>query len=325
MEWRLWPGEWYLDAAALLLAAALDLALRELPNAAHPVVWIGKLVSGLERIGPRPQRKAAALAWGGAMAVLVPALCGGMAWLAAIGLRELGAIPYIIGTAALLSTTFAVSGLARAARRVQDAMNAENISDARRGLSSLVSRDTAALSRPLAAAAAIESVAENTTDSYIGPWLAFAALGLPGAFAFRAVNTLDSMIGYRGKYEYLGKASARLDDAMNLIPARISAALMLGAGALCRRPPGRGWRGARAGRLLTASPNAGWTIGAMSGLLGVALEKPGHYRIGGQWPDPGAVSIGQSIRIAYAVAALGIPLTAAALALRGLATGLWQG
>ena len=322
MEWRLWPGEWYLDAGALLLAAALDLALRELPNAAHPVVWIGRLVSGLERLGPRPESKSMALVWGGAMALLVPALCGGLAWLAANGLRELGAIPYVLGTAALFSATFAVSGLARAARQVQEAMRAASLGDARRGLQSLVSRDTAALSPGQAAAAAIESVAENTTDSYIGPWLAFAVLGLPGAFAFRAVNTLDSMIGYRGRYEYLGKAAARLDDVMNLIPARISAALLLMAGALGGYPAGRGWRGAWAGRRRTASPNAGWTIGAMSGLLGAALEKPGHYRIGGELPEPGAADIGRAIRIAYAVAAVGIVLAAAALYLRGWVVGL---
>ena len=172
--------------------------------------------------------------------------------------------------------------------------------EARYELRSLVSRDAAALDQSLASAAAIESVAENTTDSYIGPWLAFALLGLPGAFAFRAVNTLDSMIGYRGRYEYLGKASARLDDAMNLIPARISAAMMLAAGALCRLPAGRGWRWALTGRRLTASPNAGWTIGAMSGLLGVALEKSGHYRIGEGLREPGPGHIGASIRVAYA-------------------------
>ena len=319
MEWQVWPGEWYLDAGALLLALGLDLALRELPNAVHPVVWMGRLVSFLERIGPPAESREAALAWGACMALLVPALAGGLAWLAANGLRELGPIPYLMGVAALLSTTFAVSGLARAAKGVQDSMDEGSMGDARHGLRTLVSRDATSLNIPLAAAAAIESVAENTTDSYIGPWLAFAVLGLPGAFAFRAVNTLDSMVGYRGKYEYLGKASARLDDVMNLIPARLSAGLMLVAGALCRLPVTRGWRYAWAGRRLTASPNAGWTIGAMSGLLGVALEKAGHYRIGNGLAEPRPDHIGVSIRVAYAVAAVGVSVAVGALALRGLA------
>lgn len=79
-------------------------------------------------------------------------------------------------------------------------------------------------------------MAENTTDSYVGPWLVFALLGVPGAVSYRAVNTLDSMIGYRGRYEYVGKAAARLDDAVNLVPARVSALLLLAAGSLSRLP-----------------------------------------------------------------------------------------
>ena len=319
MEWRLFPGEWYLDLAALLLALAMDLALRELPNAVHPVVWMGKLVSLLERIGPAAESRFPALAWGALMAVLVPALAGGLAWLAAHGLRELGPVVYVVGGAALFSTTFAVSGLARAARDVQKSIDEGSMGNARNELQSLVSRDTGSLDRALVSAAAIESVAENTTDSYIGPWLAFALLGLPGAFAFRAVNTLDSMIGYRGRYEFLGKASARLDDAMNLLPARLSAGMMLAAGAICRQPPARGFREAMIGRRLTASPNAGWTIGAMSGLLGVTLEKSGHYRIGDGLEEPTPGHIGISVRVAYALAAIAVPVAAGLLALRGLA------
>jgi adenosylcobinamide-phosphate synthase len=321
MEWRLFPGEWYLDAGALVLALALDLAFRELPGPIHPVIWMGKLVSWLERIGPSPESRWSALGWGGIMAVGVPALFGGTAWVAANGLRELGPGPYLLGATVLLNTTFAVKGLAQAAREVQDAMDDESMGDARHGLRSLVSRDASALSSSQASAAAIESVAENTTDSYIGPWLAFALLGLPGAFAYRAVNTLDSMIGYRGRYEYLGKASARLDDLINLIPARLSAGLMIVAGSLCRLPAAQGLRWSLVGKRLTASPNAGWTIGAMSGLLGVALEKKGYYRIGDGLGEPGPRHIGISVRVALAVAAIGAPVAVGALALRGLATG----
>ena len=321
MEWRLFPGEWYLDAGALLLALALDLALRELPSALHPVVWMGKLVSRLERLGPSPDRRWPALGWGGVMALAVPVLFGAAAWVAANGLRELGQWPYLAGTAILLSTTFAVKGLAQAANGVSDAMAEGSLGDARNGLRSLVSRDANSLDQSMASAAAIESVAENTTDSYISPWLAFSLLGLPGAFAYRAVNTLDSMIGYRGKYEHLGKASARLDDLVNLVPARLSAVLIVAAGGLCRLPTVRGLRWSWAGRRLTASPNAGWTIGAMSGLLGVALEKAGHYRIGDGLDAPSPQHIGASVRVALVVAALGAPLAVGVLALRGLAAG----
>ena len=338
MEWRLFPGEWYLDAGALVLALLLDLALRELPSAIHPVVWMGKMVSWLEKAGPSPESKWLALGWGAMMALAVPALFGGAAWVAANGLRELGPVPYLLGATVLLSTTFAVKGLAQAAIGVRDSLeksggktspetgadSAEgevSIGEARHGLRSLVSRDASSLDRSLVSAAAIESVGENTTDSYIGPWFAFALLGLPGAFAYRAVNTLDSMIGYRGKYEYLGKASARLDDAMNVAPARFSAGLIVIAGGLCRMPAAQGLRWLWSGRRLTASPNAGWTIGAMAGILGVALEKAEHYRIGDGLDEPGPAHIGASVRVAVLVAVIGLPLAVGVLALRGLFAG----
>ena len=320
MEWRLFPAEWYLDVGALGLALAIDLALRELPSVLHPVVWMGKLVSWLERLGPPHGAKWPALGWGLFMALLVPAVFGGAAWVAANGLRELGPVFYIVGAAILLNTTFAVKGLAQAANGVRDAMRGDSMGEARQGLRSLVSRDSSELDVSMASAAAIESVSENTTDSYIGPWLAFALLGLPGAFAYRAVNTLDSMIGYRGKYENLGKASARLDDLVNLVPARVSAGMILMAGGLCRLSVRQGVRRCWGSRGLTASPNAGWTIGAMSGLLGVVLEKAGHYRIGDGLRSPGPDHIGKAVRVALVVAMIGAPVAAVVLVARGLIT-----
>ena len=321
MEWEIWPGEWHLDTTALLFAVALDLAIRELPNSAHPVVWMGRLTAWLEGIGPSSGSRWPALLWGMVIATVVPSTVAMSAWTMANVLRELSSILYVAGCALLLSTTFAVRALAVAAEGVQEAMESKSIGQARHGLRSLVSRDTRTLSRPLVAAAAIESVAENTTDSFIGPWLAFALLGLPGAFIYRAINTLDSMIGYKGKYEHLGKGSALLDDFVNLIPARLSAALIISTGALNGPSAGSALAWAWRGRRLTASPNAGWTIGAMSGRLGVALEKPGHYRIGDGMPDPSASHVGAAIRVAYMVGALGILVSIGFLALRGILLG----
>lgn len=176
-----------------------------------------------------------------------------------------------------------------------------------------MSRDTAGLAEPFILMAAIESVAENTTDSLIGPWLAFGLFGLPGAFAYRALNTLDSMIGYRGKYEFLGKASARLDDLVNLVPALL---MLVPGGPACGLPAGRGWSVARRDRRLTASPNAGWTISAAAGLLGVALEKVGHYRIGDGLRDPTTNDLQVAVRLCYTVAALAVPIVGTAIAMR---------
>ena len=130
----------------------------------------------------------------------------------------------------ILRTTFTVKGLSAAAEKTRQTLLEGRLNDARMSLRNLVSRDVTSLPESLVTAATIESVAENTTDSYIAPWLAFAILGVPGAMAYRAINTLDSMLGHRGPLEYLGKASARLDDVVNLVPTRLSALLLLIAG-----------------------------------------------------------------------------------------------
>lgn len=313
--WLPWHSDWYINAGALLLAIALDIALREPPNVVHPVAWMGKVISTLERL-VKGLGDSGAFVSGLFIAAIVPALFGGAAWLIVVALRGFGDMPFLIGCAVLLKTTFTVCGLGRAAIETQRSIEDDDILMARYNLRGLVSRDATELSDSLVAAAAIESVAENTTDSFIAPWIAFALLGLPGAVAYRAVNTLDSMVGYRGKYEYLGKASARLDDLLNLIPARLSAGLLLLAGLVnsgCSVP--RGWRTALRDHRLTASPNAGWTIAAMAGLLSVSLEKPGHYLIGSGFIAPNAADIGRAVRAMYGAAALGVIVAVGLIAL----------
>lgn len=311
--WLPWHPDWQFNVGVLLIALALDILLPEPPNVIHPVAWMGKVISALERFVQR-LGNAGAFVLGVFIAVAVPLLFGGAAWLMTIALYALGDIPFLVGTAILLKTTFAVRGLANAARETQRSIEDADILMARHSLRGLVSRDATDLSESLVAAAAIESVAENTTDSFIAPWLAFAMLGLPGAFAYRAVNTLDSMIGYRGRYEYLGKASARLDDLLNLIPARIATGLLLLAGLVTSACSARqGWQTAIRDHRLTASPNAGWTIAAAAGLLGIALEKPGHYLIGSGFDAPNAADIGRAVRLAYIVAALGMIVAVGAL------------
>ncbi len=321
MEGRIEVSAWSLEAGVLLGALVLDLAFREPPKALHPVVWMGTLASWIEKRALTRGGPLTVFLTGLGLAVLAPLGFAGLAWLAAAGLRELGPLPYLAGGALLLKTTFAVKGLAKAAGSTGQGLDSGGVEQARISLRSLVSRDARTLTSAQVSMAAIESVAENTTDSCIGPWLAFALLGLPGAVAYRALNTLDSMLGYHGRHEYLGKASARLDDLANLIPARLAAVLMLGAGVGLGLPAGRGWRRVRKDRRLTESPNAGWTISAMSGLLGVALEKSGHYRIGDGLPDPDSTDIRASVRVLYASAGLALPVVTGLLALRTL---WWQ-
>jgi adenosylcobinamide-phosphate synthase len=216
----------------------------------------------------------------------------------------------------LLKSTFTLRGLTSAGEVTARLLENRDMAGVRTSLRSLVSRDPASLSAEQAAGAAVESVAENTTDSFIAPWLAFALFGLPGAFAYRAINTLDSMIGYRGRYEYLGKASARLDDLVNLIPARVSAGLLLVAGAVLRLDARRGWKVMRRDHARTASPNAGWTMGAMAGLLGVRLEKVDHYVLGAELQQPEASHIRAANRAVAVAATFGALCIMAWLAVR---------
>lgn len=314
-------GEWSLEVAVLLGALVLDLSVREPPRMLHPVVWMGTLASWIEKRALPGMGPVTALLAGLGLAVMAPLGFAGMAWLAVAGLRELGPLPYLAGGALLLKTTFAVKGLAKAAESTRRALESGRIKDARLSLRRLVSRDARGLTSPQLSMAAIESVAENTTDSCIGPWLAFALFGLPGAVAYRALNTLDSMIGYHGRHEYLGKASARLDDLANLIPARLGAVLMLGTGLLLGLPAARGMRMVRRDRRLTESPNAGWTLSVMSGLLGVVLAKSGHYRIGNGLPEPEPAHIGASLRVLFGSVGIALPVVTSLLALRVL---WWQ-
>ncbi|HEX8951898.1 MAG TPA: adenosylcobinamide-phosphate synthase CbiB, partial [Polyangia bacterium] len=177
-------------------------------------------------------------------------------------------------------------------------------SRARFGLRNLVSRDTALLDEPLLAAAAVESVAENASDSLVAPLCFFVVAGVPGAIAYRACNTLDAMIGYHGATEWLGKAAARLDDAANLVPARLTAALLVVASALAGGSPGGAlrtwWRDG--GR--TESPNAGRPMAAMAGALGVELEKVGCYRLGAGGAAVGAAEIDRAVTLMYVACAL---------------------
>ncbi len=291
-----------LDLAVLALALALDLVCGELPNRFHPTVWMGKTISWAERLSPKTP--GGQLVYGGAVALLIPGVWGLTAYAVVQGMYAVHPLVYLAGGVLLFKTTFAVRMLHRAAAGVRSSLMQDDIGAVRAGMSALVSRDPSSLTPEQATAAAVESVSENLTDSIIGPLLAFALFGLPGAVAYRAVNTLDSMIGYHGRYEYLGKASARLDDLVNLIPARLTALFLVAA---CLVVPGQAvgsaWRVMWRDRGKTESPNAGWTMSGMAGALGVALEKTGHYRLGDSTRTVEPADISRAVQTMYWVTA----------------------
>ena len=304
----------WMDAAALALALAWDIALGEPPNAIHPVVGIGKTISFLERIAPKANRVAQFL-YGLAVALLLPAALAAAAYFLAQWLREVWVPLYIVVVALLFKTCFSIRALQASANDVRISLEKSDSSGTSKNLTSLVSRDTSQLTSEQAASAAVESVAENTADSFIAPWLYFAIFGLPGALAYRVVNTLDAMIGYHGKYEYLGKASARLDDVLNLIPSRLAALTISAVCLLTQNNMARSLKVLFKEGHHTESPNAGLTMAAMAGALGIKLEKVGHYTLGVGLRPPTPDDITKSIRVMKWVAAFGVLVAFALLSI----------
>jgi adenosylcobinamide-phosphate synthase len=300
-------------AVVALGALAFDLVVGEPPNELHPVVWMGRLSRALRRRAPRAP--ASAFLYGAGMALVGPALFGLGSFYV---VRAAAARPWL-GLAVeifLFKSSFALRALASAGGGVRRALERRDLEGARDALRSLVSRDTSTLDEPRLAAAAIESIAENASDSFVAPWLFYALLGVPGALAYRAANTLDAMIGYHGETEWLGKAAARLDDALNLVPSRLTALLIVA----CSGHPLRAVATLRRDARRTESPNAGHPMAAMAGALGVELEKIGHYRLGAGARLPTARDIARAVRVLALAAGTATLFAGVFLAWRSLAT-----
>ncbi len=305
-------------AATVLLAGLLDLVCGEPPNAVHPVAWLGRLIALLERGAPSG-RPRAELAYGVAVVVIATGVAAGAGLALALGLSRLPWWLALPGAAVALKVSFSLRGLVGAGRAVQRSLDADPAA-AREGLRALVSRDRD-LTPPQVASAAIESLAENLSDSVVAPLLFFALLGLPGAFAYRAVNTLDAMVGYHGRYEYLGKPAARLDDVLNFVPARLTGLLIVALACL-RRRGAAALAGLRRERRLSSSPNKLWTIAPMAGALGVRLGKPGAYEVGRAERPLASAVIGEAAAMVWQAGAVTLAACAALAAL--LAAVLWS-
>lgn len=263
---------------ALILALVIDVAFGEPANAWHPVAWLGKVISRETRWAPKGAK--AQFAYGVGIVVLTVAIITALVYFLLVHLRQLNSVAYILVAALVLKFTFSVRELRRVAGRIRQFLAKDDLQQARSHLSSLVSRDTTVLTRQQAVSATVESVAENSCDSFVAPLFYFVFFGVPGAVAYRVVNTFDAMVGYHGEWEHLGKFAARLDDLINFIPARFTALLIVVASWIGGGAASRAWRIMWRDHKLTESPNAGWTMSAVAGALGIRLEKLGHYRLG---------------------------------------------
>ena len=289
----------------LLLALSLDLVLGDPPNRFHPVACLGCGADRLERLAPRGGR-AARLAYGVAM---VQGLVGTSLVVGVLVERALARCrpaARVALAAALLKVTFSFRDLIEAAALVRRHLTGGDMEAARTNLRALVSRTADELDAGQVASATIESLAENLSDSLVAPLLYYLGFGLPGAMGYRAANTLDAMIGYHGEHEELGKAAARLDDALNFGPARLSALLLIGAAWLGFGDGHEAWSGLWHDHARTESPNAGWPMSAAAGALRVRLEKVGYYRLGEAHREPCPDDIGRAGRLCAGAAGLGV-------------------
>ncbi|MCC6914953.1 MAG: cobalamin biosynthesis protein CobD [Rhodospirillaceae bacterium] len=255
----------------------------------HPVTWIGRAIQGLDT-----RWNTAAAAHRKLLGICCILLVTGIALCAGLALAHLGAI------AVVLAGTFGLAqrSLYDHVAAVAAALERNDLEAARAAVARIVGRDVAALDESGIAAAALESLAESFNDGILAPVFWFLVGGLPGLFAYKAVNTADSMIGHmEPRWRDFGWATARTDDVMNWLPARLAGALVALAG-------GGGWRAMAADARKHASPNAGWPEAAMAGALGVQLGGPvtydgvSHTRPAfGEGARPTAVTLRRGLRI----------------------------
>lgn len=315
------PGVLAVLVAALLLDGTLPEQRWPFPWPCHPVRLIGAIIACLDRTLNRPERSATRnIAWGGVTALIVVAVSTA-AGLAVHRLADTVPFGWIVELTAVVAL-LAQRSLFAHVRRVEQPLARGDLEGARQAVSQIVGRDPRGLDRHGVARAATESLVENFSDGVIAPALFYALFGLPGLFAYKAANTLDSMIGHRSPhYLYFGRVSARLDDVLNWVPARVSAVLLAAAaffvpGAYPARAVAVAWRDAGKHR----SVNAGWPEAAAAGALGLALAGPRRYGsqfvddpwIGDGTPDAEARDVARALRLYVAACGLFVLLMAAA-------------
>ncbi|MDQ1678085.1 MAG: adenosylcobinamide-phosphate synthase [Actinomycetota bacterium] len=311
-------------AAGMLLGAALDAVVGD-PRRAHPVAAYGRAVGAVERRMHRDARGAG---------VVFTAVCVGAPVLGGVALQRASRGRPVARTVLTAAATWAVLGgttLRREAAAMGASLERGDLTAARARLPHLAGRDPSVLDAAGLARATVESVAENTSDAVVAPLVWGALGGVPGLLGYRAVNTLDAMVGHRSpRHRRFGWASARLDDVANLVPARVTAVLTVAAAPIVggsRRESWRIWR--RDGRA-HPSPNSGHCEASAAGAMGVRLggrnvyagrteDRPGL----GDGPPPSVADVARGARLSAAVAVGALVLTAGHVAARPMRRRLY--
>jgi adenosylcobinamide-phosphate synthase len=277
---------------SVLLAALIDRWWGEPPVTLHPVVWMGRYLGCVGRDLPARSPSTAFIlgtVYWLAGATVVAVIYGYARSLLAM-LPLWAEAPL---TALMLKPLFALRMLLDEVRAVEQSLG-QGLESGRTRLATIVSRDTTALSAEEIRESTLESLAENLSDSVIAPLFWFALFGLPGAAVYRFANTADAVWGYRGRWEWAGKFAARVDDVLNLVPARLTALALV----LVRSPRWRHLRALPSEAARTPSPNSGWPMAALALGLDVRLRKPSSYALNAEARSPTPTDFGAAMRLA---------------------------
>ncbi len=301
-------------------AVLFDLLIGEPPSKIHPVVWMGKIVATLEKHKPENYQKL----WGAIIVITTaaPFVIAGFL-IQTNNPFDITGIIGILASIYLLKSTFSIKMLLGEAKKMEEELRGGDIDSARSKLPTFVSRNPEGFDEEKISSAVIESTSESYLDTILSPLFYFTLFGLPGALAYKAVSTIDSMIGYmEPPYRNLGHVPAKLDDILNYIPARISA-LMIILAATTQRPI-EALNCARQEHNKTPSPNSGWPMAAAAGALRVRLEKPGVYTINPTATSPQPEQIAQTVKLVRAASMILIALVTTVLYLTPT-TSAWHG
>ncbi|MFB5631342.1 MAG: cobalamin biosynthesis protein [Nitrosopumilaceae archaeon] len=269
----------------VIFAIILDFIVGDPRNKFHPTSWIGsliaKLVPSIKNESPKIEKLGGIL-----LVIIVVSIVSALLVFLNMGIQNisieiLGIIISIISGTILLKTTIAIRGMEKHAIAVMDSLDQNDLKSARNNLSMIVKRNTNNLDKNHVLSGTLESISENTVDGITGPLFYFTFFGIIGAFTYRIVNTIDSMIGYKsGIFRNIGWFGANCDNILNYLPARITGIMMV-LGALIL---GHDWKKSyqilRRDGKKTESPNAGYPMAALAGALGTRFEKINNYCIG---------------------------------------------
>ncbi|NHI94965.1 MAG: cobalamin biosynthesis protein [Candidatus Lokiarchaeota archaeon] len=295
-----------INSGIIVVAILIDFIFGDPPVKIHPVVWMGKIISFLEK-RLRSQNPSIEKLKGFVLVFLTITIFSfpifmifNLYFLLFYPFDILELIIFVIISGSILKISFAIKSLRNYTLPIAVALKKGDINKAREYIPFIARRDPLNLDEEGLISTATESIAESTADGVTSPLFYFAFFGVIGAIIFRVVNTLDSMVGYKDSDKInIGMASARLDDILNFIPVRITFVFMILSSCFIRESPRNGLKIVMRDHSKVESPNAGWTMASMAGILSIQLKKDNYYKLGDPIHSLNPSHIEKALKIFY--------------------------